>query len=143
MGKAPGFPGLCRILVVDDDPDLRSMLCRLLENDGYQVESADCGTAAWEHLRTQPCDLVVTDHHMAGLSGLGLLRRLHAARWNLPVIMVSGDPPDQELRSQPWLKLRALFRKPFDSSALREAVRGALEPAPLRTTPHSTGFSAG
>lgn len=152
MSAAPAFPssgprGPRRILVVDDDPDLRRLLCRMLGQAGYQVDSADDGSSAWDHLQSMPCDLLVTDHQMARLSGLGLVRRLRAAQWNLPVIMVSGRPPEGELRRQPWLNLSALLGKPFGAAELLSAVRGALpEDAGtrhLRVTPHGVDVSTG
>jgi two-component system phosphate regulon response regulator PhoB len=117
-----------RILVVGDDSDIREIICCILNDHHFRVDSADDGITAWAHLLSQPCDLLITDHQMAGLSGVGLLNRLHFTGRNLPAIMISGDPTLEELRRQPWLKVRALLDKPFSSSALIALVKSTLEP---------------
>jgi DNA-binding NtrC family response regulator len=64
-----------RILVVDDEATIRDMLRAMLEDEGYEVESAADGRAGLERLRAEPFDIVITDLRMQGMDGIELLRR--------------------------------------------------------------------
>jgi DNA-binding response OmpR family regulator len=59
-----------RILVVDDDVDLRKLNTQVLVLSGYQVNAAEDGEAAWEYLQANSYDLLITDNRMPRLSGL-------------------------------------------------------------------------
>ena len=88
-----------RILVVDDDPELRSLLQRFLSEHGFQVRAADGGKAMDAALQRGPADVVVLDLMMPGEDGLAVLRRLRAGGDQTPVIMLTarGDPIDRVL----------------------------------------------
>jgi two-component system, chemotaxis family, sensor histidine kinase and response regulator WspE len=80
-----------RILVVDDSITVREMERKLLENAGYQVEVAVNGIDAWNALRAQPFDLLVTDIDMPRMNGIELIRQVRgqANMQHLPTIIVS------------------------------------------------------
>ena len=82
----------CRILYVDDDPDLALMVERLLEIYGYRVSTHNNPFTALSALRADPAafDLVVTDFNMPGLSGLEVAREVRGIRSDLPVALTSG-----------------------------------------------------
>ncbi|MGA2556670.1 MAG: response regulator, partial [Verrucomicrobiota bacterium] len=82
-----------RILVVEDDGDIRRINTEVLTHSGYEVDAAEDGAAAWETLQRQRYDLMVTDNDMPKVSGVELLHKLHAARMALPVIMATGQLP--------------------------------------------------
>jgi len=86
-----------RILVIDDDPAVTSVLRRGLSYEGYTVAIATNGPAGLTAAREIPPDLVVLDIMMPGLDGLEVLRRLRAADASLPVLMLTGRdaPADQ------------------------------------------------
>lgn len=88
-----------RILVVDDDLELRALLQRFLSEHGFQVRSADGGKAMDAALRRHPADVIVLDLMMPGEDGLAVLRRLRAGGDQTPVIMLTarGDPIDRVL----------------------------------------------
>jgi CheY-like chemotaxis protein len=96
-----------RILVVDDDDDIRQLNATVLKGSGYEVDTAVDGDAAWAILDTQCYDLLITDHSMPKLTGIELLNELHVAGKSLPSILVSGDLPTQELHRHPWLRISA------------------------------------
>src|ERR1035437_5060664 len=79
-----------RILVVDDDVDLRKLNTQVLVLSGYQVNAAEDGEAAWEYLKANSCDLLITDNRMPRLSGRELVKKLRSANMILPVILASG-----------------------------------------------------
>src|SRR6266498_4950023 len=64
-----------RILVVEDQPALRSLSAQVLVRSGYEVDVAEDGMAGWEALRAESYDLLITDNQMPRLSGLELVDR--------------------------------------------------------------------
>ncbi|MFC4069944.1 response regulator [Actinoplanes subglobosus] len=84
---------MARVLVVDDEPDLRFLHHRVLSRAGHEVVEAGDGLAALESVRASPPDLVVTDVMMPVMGGIEFIRRLKAdpATAAIPVLAVSGD----------------------------------------------------
>ena len=86
-----------RILVIDDDPAVTSLLKRGLSYEGFAVETAGSGAEGLAIARERPSDLVILDVMMPGLSGFEVLQRLRAADEQLPVLMLTAKdaPADQ------------------------------------------------
>ncbi|MBT0669866.1 response regulator [Novosphingobium profundi] len=86
-----------RILVVDDDPELRSLLQRFLSEHGFAVRAVDSGRGMDQALQREPADVIVLDLMMPGEDGLAILRRLRVVGDPVPVIMLTarGDPVDR------------------------------------------------
>jgi two-component system, OmpR family, response regulator len=117
---------LHRILVVDDDPDLRRFCAEALAGSGYRVETAEDGAVAWETLQTGVFNLLITDHNMPKLTGVELLQKLHAVRRAIPVIMATGTLPAHEFSRFPWLQPDATLHKPYTTAQLLETVKEVL-----------------
>ncbi len=83
-------PKAARILVVDDEKPVRTMLATALERQGYTVEQASGGREALEALELNNFNLVLTDIVMNDVNGIALLERIHALQPNLPVVMVTA-----------------------------------------------------
>jgi DNA-binding NtrC family response regulator len=115
--------------VVDDESTMRMLLTVVLVNSGYHVESAEDGAVAWEALQSKPYDLLITDHNMPKISGVELVKNLRSARMALPVVMVAGILPEDELAQNPSLKLAATLSKPFALADLLDTVTNALQVA--------------
>ena len=88
-----------RILVIDDDPAVTSVLKRGLSYEGFVVDAASSGVEGLAIAREHPPDLVVLDIMMPGMDGLEVLRRLRAGDSQLPVLLLTGKdaPADQVL----------------------------------------------
>lgn len=88
---------MCRILVIDDDRGITSVLKRGLTYEGYTVNTADSGYEGLTIARDHVPDLVILDLMLPGLDGFGVLERLRAADAHLPVIMLTARdaPADQ------------------------------------------------
>ncbi len=86
-----------RILVIDDDAAITSLLKRGLSYEGFAVDTARSGGEGLALARERPSDLVILDVMMPGLDGLEVLRRLRAADEHLPVLMLTAKdaPADQ------------------------------------------------
>ena len=124
VGESAGAQTQCqaipsnRILVVDDDRDLRLLNAEVLRRFGYQTETAEDGAAAWEALQANRYDLLITDNNMPKVSGVELVKKLRSAHMVLPVILASGAIPTEELNRNPWLRPTATMVKPFSSGQL-------------------------
>lgn len=122
---APDEPS--RILIVDDETDIRRLEARILKNAGYLVDTAADGATAWRALRGGDYKLLVIDHLMPGVSGLALVRQLRVASIALPVVMVSGSLDTLDtvtLACDPRSRIHAFVSKPFTIPGLLAAVRG-------------------
>ena len=114
-----------RILLVDDDADIRQVNAEVLRRFGYQTETAAAG-AAWEALQANRYDLLITDNNMPKLSGVELVKKLRSARMALPVILATGALPIEELERNPWLQPVATLVKPFLHRQLLATVNEVL-----------------
>lgn len=115
-----------RIMVIDDDPAVTSVLKRGLSYEGFTVESAPNGPEGLATLRERPADLVILDIMMPGLDGLEVLRRIRAAEETLPVLFLTAkDAPFDQVRG---LESGAddYVTKPFTFEVLLARVRALL-----------------
>ena len=115
-----------RILVVDDDTDIRQIGAEVLVRHGYQVDAAEDSTTGWKALQTHTYDLLITDLDMPRLSGLKLVKKLRDARLALPVILTSGIMTPRELNRNPWFHLSGALLKPFSPDQLLKVVQAVL-----------------
>jgi DNA-binding NtrC family response regulator len=135
-GASPGAQARCqatpanRILVVDDDVDIRRINAEALRRGGFQTETAADGAAAWEALQANSYDLLITDNNMPKVSGVELVKKVRSAHMTLPVILASGALPTDELNRNPWLQPVATLVKPFTGGQLLETVNQVLATAP-------------
>jgi len=115
-----------RILVIDQDRDLRLMYTDALARPGYHVDAAEDGAVGWEALQVNRYNLLITENDMPRLTGVDLVRKLHSARMGLPIIMAAERLPTDELARNPLLQLAATLSKPFYISQLLETVKTVL-----------------
>jgi DNA-binding response OmpR family regulator len=88
-----------RILVIDDDPAVTSVLRRGLSYEGLAVDTASSGAQGLEIARERPPDLVILDIMMPGMDGLEVLSRLRAADESLPVLLLTAkDAPSDQIQ---------------------------------------------
>ena len=132
FGKNAAELSPSNILLVDDDPDIRSLTRTFLEHEGYGVfSSSDAERAAQIFRSVSQIDLLVTDLYMPGRSGLELARELKALRSELPVLMISGMvdvAQERRLKDEGW----SFLAKPFRLPELLSTVHRILAPAEAR-----------
>jgi two-component system, OmpR family, KDP operon response regulator KdpE len=121
-----------RVLVVDDEPQIRRVLRATLGSEGYEIAEAHSGEEALEQVLSSPPDLILLDLNMPGLGGLAACRAIRAAS-DVPVIILSVRNTDAD-------KVEALdagaddyVTKPFSFDELAARIRAALR----RRTIHS------
>lgn len=117
-----------RILLVEDENDLRHALYRSLLEEGYDVVEAEDGEAALKRVASpgEPFDLVISDIVMPGLGGIEFAERIIATRPQTLVLLISGQLNHPSLRDRPLPEGLALLEKPFQLRELREKVREVL-----------------
>lgn len=89
-----------KILIVDDEEQVRKMFQELLQRQQYIVKTSSSAEEAMDLLRSEDFDAVLLDIKLAGMSGLEALRQIKGLKPNLPVIMITGFGYDEELISK-------------------------------------------
>lgn len=110
-----------RLLLCDDSAVERQALANLLRRSGYTVEEVTDGEAALVHIKHRPVDAVLLDLNMPDVDGFAVLSYLQEHRRALPVILLSGMPPDKiqpKINSLPSPELPPLLIKPIDPDQL-------------------------
>ncbi|HEX3593664.1 MAG TPA: response regulator [Polyangiaceae bacterium] len=126
-----------RILVAEDDAEMRRLVTEALRKDGYEVIAVSDGgrllvTLAHEFVDrkgSELADLVLTDIRMPICSGLQIVEQMRAAHWRIPVILMTAFG-DRATREQAGMLGALLFDKPFDMDDLRTAVASLLRRGP-------------
>src|SRR5437016_1954459 len=118
--------GAKRILIVDDDPDVHGLLTKALGKSGSYCESAFDGLEGWQKFEEGPWDLVITDVIMPGMDGMELLERMHRARPETPVVVMTVESTAEKIVSAIRENAFSWFRKPFTTQAVLEMVESAL-----------------
>lgn len=120
---------LGRILVVDDDPQIRRVMRTTLSGEGYEVEDARSGEEALEKIRASRHDLMLLDINMSGMGGLETCRQVRATS-DMSIIMLTVRNIEKD-------KVQALdagaddfITKPFGTPELLARIRAALRRAP-------------
>ncbi|MER7274235.1 SpoIIE family protein phosphatase [Dactylosporangium sp. NPDC000244] len=127
-------PAASRVLVVDDNADMRDYIRRILGAD-YQVLEAGDGVQALQLVRADPPDLVLTDVMMPGLDGFGLIEAVRAGGpGHLPVIVLSARAGDEATVEGLDAGADDYLVKPFSPRELRARVRANLEYDRIRRT---------
>jgi CheY-like chemotaxis protein len=120
-----------RVLLVDDDLDVRDVYREALEEGNHQVVAVSDGNEAVARFKKGKFDLVITDLSMPGMSGFDLAREIHRLKPGIPVILLSGwsiQQDDENVRTSGVIQVLV---KPCLFEDLLGAVRDALE-APVR-----------
>ena len=118
-----------RILVVDDEPDIRNILHILLSSRGYEVDEAENGLRAVELVRAQPdYDLIILDIMMPGMDGIECCRRLKGElqTCHIPVILLTACSLDEQRIQGYDGGADSYISKPFNSQLLLSRIRNLI-----------------
>lgn len=122
-----------KLLVVDDEKNLRLVVEKEMSRQGHEVETAADGEAAWELLETQDFDVVLCDINMPRLDGMGLLRRTRERSQNPPeVIMLTGQATVESAIEAMKLGAYDYLTKPYRIGELSALVTAAAEKQQLK-----------
>lgn len=120
---------MAHILVVDDDPAIRSNTARLLAGKGHTVVEAESGSRAMSYVDETAVDLVIMDIVMPNKGGVEAIMAIHALHPLIPAIIMSGKVPLGSASVDNLMKRygsRAVLSKPFTADELFVAVEKAL-----------------
>jgi DNA-binding response OmpR family regulator len=115
-----------KILVIEDEPDLRAGLQHNLELEGYQVDTAADGKEGLRKARDDRPALILLDLMLPGLSGLDVLRQLRESGREMPVIIVSAKGQDRDKVQGLELGADDYLTKPFGLGELTARIRAVL-----------------
>jgi two-component system, NtrC family, nitrogen regulation response regulator NtrX len=115
------------ILIVDDEANIRRLLTRLLEAEGYAVRQAPDGAAGLAAADADEPDAVLLDLSMPGIDGLEVLAELRRRRPDLPVVMISGRATLGDAVQATKLGAFHFIEKPLTPEAVLLTVKGAVE----------------
>jgi CheY-like chemotaxis protein len=116
-----------RVLVVDDDAMLRDLLCKMFASIGLKAVPAENGREAYELTQIGVFDLVVTDLQMPVMDGWTLIKKLRRHSRRLPVVVITGQSPEDVSFMTSELSDCIFLHKPFTLKQLTEAVIQALD----------------
>ena len=108
-----------RILVIDDETDVRQVIAMLLRCWGHDVVQAPDGVAGIKMFKPGEFDLVTTDDVMPGMGGEEVVKRLKEIQPDIPVLMITAFPSDLTVREH---HADALIPKPFTIDQLKEGI---------------------
>ena len=127
---------MARILVIDDDVQVRGAVRRILERAGHTVEDVGNGDAGLQAHRERPADLIITDIFMPERDGIETVRQLRRESPQVKIIVISGGDRTQTMdlrKDAELLGAARSLRKPFELSELVRAVDELLGESRPRT----------
>ena len=120
------MPRVARVLAVDDDPEILSMLREFLLVKGYEVLTALSAEDAFRLLSTTPQHVVLLDLGMPNVSGMTALRHIRTLYPRLPVVIVSANTDVDVVRAAVEAGAFRYVAKPYDYVILADALEAAL-----------------
>ena len=125
---------MTRVLIIDDEEPIRSMLKLMLERDGYEVDEAPDGMEAIRIYRQNPADLIITDLIMPNQAGIGMIIALKKEFPDVKIIAMSGgglNKPEGYLKGAKKLGAACTLTKPIDRDEMLRAIKDVLQsPSP-------------
>lgn len=125
-----------RILVIDDDPDVRFILQEALKKIGYEVQAVESGLEGIEAMRSERFHLAIVNLKMPHIGGKEAIEEIRKIDPQIPVVVVTGSPdwPTEELKAE----IQGLIYKPFRLKELRSLVRDVLQAKKRSNCDHRT-----
>jgi DNA-binding response OmpR family regulator len=128
-----------RILLVEDDHAIRSLLRLLLEDHGYRVREAADGPSAVDEFKREPPDLVILDLRLPGMSGFDVCRAIRQSS-QVPVIIVSAQQDSHDIVAGLEIGADDYVTKPFNEHELLARIRVQLRSAKATAKPGNHTF---
>ncbi|MBW1679094.1 MAG: response regulator [Deltaproteobacteria bacterium] len=119
--------GKKRILIVDDEEMVRTLMFEVFKFFGYETETAGNGIEALKQIAGKTYDLIITDYKMPKMDGLELTRIIKMTNPSIPVLVVTSNGPERELLKSGAL---AYIKKPFKISELQRISQNILDGHP-------------
>jgi len=114
---------MVRILIIEDDEEMRALLRDLLLEDGIEFDSAESGSEAIQKLAEEPFDLVITDIRMPGLTGLDILPGIKKLQPEACVIVITAFGSEEVRRKSFDRGATAYLEKPINMDRLKTLIQ--------------------
>ena len=114
---------MVRILIIEDDEEMRALLRDLLLEDGIEFDSAESGSEAIQKLAEEPFDLVITDIRMPGLTGLDILPGIKKLQPETRVIVITAFGSEEVRRKSFDRGAMAYLEKPINMDRLKTLIQ--------------------
>jgi DNA-binding NtrC family response regulator len=111
-----------RVLLVDDDPDVRRLVGIVIEREGLECVGAESGEEALLHLGNEVFDLLVADKNLPGMNGIDLARTAHFMYPDLPILLITGYASSASARDAAALGMADYITKPLDVMEFRNTL---------------------
>ncbi len=113
---------MIRIIIIDDDEEMRSLLKDFFEGEGFETDSANSGAEAMRRLSENHFDLVITDIRMPGLTGLDILPRIRRLKPEVPIVVMTAHGSDDVRRRSLERGATIYLEKPIPLSKLKTVI---------------------
>jgi DNA-binding NtrC family response regulator len=113
---------IARILIIEDDEEMRSLLEDILSEEGFQTESVSNGSEGLRKVTQEPFDLILTDIRMPGLTGLDILPVIRRLRPEAPVIVITAFGNEEIRRRSVEKGATGYLEKPIHMDKLKALV---------------------
>ena len=107
-----------KVLVVDDELSIRTILKQILEKNNFEADTAVDGVQALEKLKAGPFDIVISDINMPNMDGVALLKKIKEDYPNVPVIFITAFGRDKIIVEAMKIGLTNFIEKPFKMDAV-------------------------
>jgi DNA-binding NtrC family response regulator len=114
---------MIRILIIEDDEEMRFLLKDFLSEEGYEADSAHNGSEALLKLAKEPFDLVITDIRMPGLTGFDILSAIKKLELGMPVIVITAFGGDEVYRRSMAREADGYLEKPIHFQKLKGLIQ--------------------
>ncbi len=118
-----------KLLIVDDEKNIRESMVRLLRTKGYDTEGAESGAEALQKIRGKSFDLLIMDFRMPGMDGLETFRRAREFNPEIAVIMLTGYGTPERENEAMRLGVKKFVRKPITIDQLANVINDVLASA--------------
>ncbi|OQY20415.1 MAG: Fis family transcriptional regulator [Desulfobacteraceae bacterium 4572_35.1] len=130
-----------RILVVDDEAVIRQAVQRILEHEGYKVNTASSGHSALELIQSESFNLVISDLKMPGMSGMDVLKSIKILQPDIPVIIITGYATVETAVDAIKNGAFDYLAKPFNPAQVKEIVDRAIQQQRINDDKHLSNDS--
>jgi DNA-binding NtrC family response regulator len=111
-----------RILIIESDQEIRSLLIDFIKDEGYEADSVEKGTYAFKKLMTGSFDLIITDIRLPGFSGLDILPGLKQIQPETPVVVIKAFESEDAYSEARERGANAYLEKPIQLQKLGELI---------------------
>jgi DNA-binding NtrC family response regulator len=122
MDQSKNSNRIAKILIIEDDDEMRSLLKDFLEEEGYEADSVEKATYAFTKLMTGFFDLIITDIRMPGYSGLEILPELKRLQPGIPIVVITAFGSEEVYRKALSRGAHAYLEKPIHFNKLKGLI---------------------